>query len=117
METSDRASHQSAGAILLALALSLAFADIAAAQVDLDNIGAAPLPSGSGARALGQGNAFTAVADDATAASWNPAGLIQLDFSILCSGQNTTYSCFSLKIDNSRVTCHRYPNYQGLFRN
>jgi len=30
-----------------------------------------------GARALGMGNAFTAVADDATAGFWNPAGLIQ----------------------------------------
>lgn len=40
---------------------------------------AAPLPTGSGARALGQAGAFTAVADDATAASWNPAGLIQLE--------------------------------------
>lgn len=39
----------------------------------------APLPSGSGARALGLGGAFTAIADDATAASWNPAGLIQLE--------------------------------------
>jgi len=38
----------------------------------------APLPRGSGARALGLCGAFTAVADDATAASWNPAGLIQL---------------------------------------
>ncbi len=35
-------------------------------------------PVGSGARALGWGGAFIAVADDATAASWNPAGLIQL---------------------------------------
>jgi long-chain fatty acid transport protein len=33
---------------------------------------------GSGARALGQ-SAFIAVADDATAASWNPAGLINLE--------------------------------------
>lgn len=41
---------------------------------------AAPLPVGSGARALGQAGAFTAVADDATAASWNPAGLIQLEW-------------------------------------
>ncbi len=41
---------------------------------------AAPLPVGSGARALGQAGAFTAVADDATAASWNPAGLVQLEF-------------------------------------
>jgi long-subunit fatty acid transport protein len=38
-----------------------------------------PNPVGSGARALGQGNAFIAVADDATAASWNPAGLAQLE--------------------------------------
>ncbi len=42
-------------------------------------ISAAPLPTGSGARALGQSGAFTAVADDATAASWNPAGLVQLE--------------------------------------
>lgn len=38
-----------------------------------------PNPVGSGARALGMGGAFIAVADDATAASWNPAGLIQLE--------------------------------------
>ena len=37
-----------------------------------------PNPVGSGARALGQGNAFIAIADDATASSWNPAGLTQL---------------------------------------
>ncbi|MGE0084081.1 MAG: OmpP1/FadL family transporter [Desulfococcaceae bacterium] len=36
-------------------------------------------PVGSGARALGMGGAFISVADDATAASWNPAGLIQLE--------------------------------------
>jgi len=33
---------------------------------------------GLGARAVGMGGAFIAVADDATAASWNPAGLTQL---------------------------------------
>ncbi len=38
-----------------------------------------PNPVGSGARALGMGGAFIAVADDATAASWNPSGLIQLE--------------------------------------
>jgi long-subunit fatty acid transport protein len=37
-----------------------------------------PNPVGSGARAVGMGGAFIAVADDATAASWNPAGLTQL---------------------------------------
>lgn len=34
---------------------------------------------GSGARALGMGGAFIAVADDATASSWNPAGLYVLE--------------------------------------
>jgi hypothetical protein len=43
------------------------------------SIFSAPLARGSGARALGVAGAFTAVADDATAASWNPAGLIQLE--------------------------------------
>ena len=38
-----------------------------------------PNPVGSGARALGMGGAFIAVADDATAASWNPGGLTQLN--------------------------------------
>lgn len=38
-----------------------------------------PNPVGSGARALGMGGAFIAVADDATAASWNPACLVQLE--------------------------------------
>ena len=35
---------------------------------------ASPNIIGSGARALGMGGAFIAVADDATAASWNPGG-------------------------------------------
>jgi hypothetical protein len=36
------------------------------------------LDSGAGARAAAMGGAFTAVADDASAAYWNPAGLSQL---------------------------------------
>jgi long-subunit fatty acid transport protein len=35
-------------------------------------------PVGSGARAMGVGGSFIATADDATAASWNPAALMQL---------------------------------------
>ncbi len=38
-----------------------------------------PSPVGSGARAAGMADAFVGLADDATAASWNPAGLIQLE--------------------------------------
>ncbi len=60
-------------------------ADISFAQVQ-QNIGVVDIeipssfnPVGSGARALGMGGAFIAVADDATAASWNPGGLIQLE--------------------------------------
>jgi long-subunit fatty acid transport protein len=37
-----------------------------------------PTPVGSGARAAGMADAFLSIADDATAASWNPAGLVQL---------------------------------------
>ena len=36
------------------------------------------LKMGVGARALGMGSAFTAVANDSTAAFWNPAGLAKL---------------------------------------
>ena len=46
---------------------------------------------GSGARALGMGGAFLARADDATAASWNPAGLSYLrlpEVSFVYSGSN-----------------------------
>ncbi len=46
-------------------------------------------PLGSGARAIGMGGAFIAVANDATAASWNPGGLPQLklpEISIVASG-------------------------------
>jgi long-chain fatty acid transport protein len=59
---------------------------------------------GSGARAFGMGGAFIAVADDATAASWNPGGLGQLEnveFSFVM--QNHTYnSIFPAKssVDN-----------------
>ncbi len=42
-------------------------------------IASSPNPVGSGARAIGMGGAFIGIADDATAASWNPAGLIQLE--------------------------------------
>ncbi len=42
-------------------------------------IAISPSPVGSGARAAGMADAFVAIADDATAASWNPAGLVQLE--------------------------------------
>ena len=53
------------------------FSSLALAQIV--EISSSFNPVGSGARALGMGGAFIAVADDATAASWNPGGLIQLE--------------------------------------
>ncbi len=46
---------------------------------------------GVGARALGMGSAFVAVADDATAMIWNPAGLAQLDDTRLAGMQTDLY--------------------------
>ena len=57
----------------MALGLLLACAATAHAQIGLSLNRA-----GSGARAAGMGDAFIAVSDDGTAASWNPAGLAQL---------------------------------------
>lgn len=43
---------------------------------------AAVASTGLGGRAMGMGGAFTAVADDGTAAYWNPAGLAQVKFGL-----------------------------------
>jgi long-subunit fatty acid transport protein len=50
--------------------------DVPPDEVDFE--GFTSLALGSGARAFGMGGAFLARADDATAASWNPAGLSYL---------------------------------------
>jgi len=46
--------------------------------IAVDKFAAEFLKIGVGARALGMGGAFVSVADDASAAYWNPAGLVQL---------------------------------------
>ncbi|HNT88560.1 MAG TPA: outer membrane protein transport protein [Candidatus Hydrogenedentes bacterium] len=58
------------------LAVALLAAPAAWAQIQINS---SPSKVGSGARALGMGSAFIAIADDATATSWNPAGLTQLE--------------------------------------
>jgi len=75
-----------AGAFGVAVVVGLLTASVGGAQElpePNDPIGPASTPGlaslpGVGARALGMGGAFTAIADDATAATWNPAGLAQL---------------------------------------
>ncbi len=61
------------------LFLATSLCNVSPGQAQEIEFASSPNPVGSGARALGMGGAFIAVADDATAASWNPAGLIQLE--------------------------------------
>jgi hypothetical protein len=42
--------------------------------------------AGFGARALGMGGAYTAIADEGTAAYWNPAGITQSDLGVIING-------------------------------
>jgi len=64
--------------IIIAIALG-SFPELAGAAEQSIEISSSFNPVGSGARATGMGGAFIAIADDATAASWNPAGLVQLE--------------------------------------
>ena len=77
-------------------------------------------PVGSGARATGMGGAFIGVADDATAASWNPAGLIQLEkpeVSLVYAGQareQTYHSTLHPEIDGSNSMDSSGLNYASI---
>lgn len=76
------ASRAALGAALGLLAVTLPTLPTAAQsrlpQDELDLQVRSSVVQGSGARAFGMGGAFLARADDATAASWNPAGLSYL---------------------------------------
>lgn len=61
------------------IGVSLALLMVLSAIALADGVGAfSAFKSGVGARALAMGGAFVAVADDATAVLWNPAGLAQV---------------------------------------
>ena len=69
------------GLVFLALGVSPAVAQVPNVDQDDELFGPSTrftIAQGSGARALGMGGAFIARPDDATAASWNPAGLSYL---------------------------------------
>ena len=76
-------------------------------------ISVSPTPVGSGARAAGMADAFVAIADDATAASWNPAGLVQLEkpeISIVGS-YNVVYDEFSASFHDEVDSKHSEENF------
>jgi long-chain fatty acid transport protein len=82
-----------------ALAVALGAGAPASAQV-----GVAFNRTGSGARAAGMANAFIAISDDGTAASWNPSGLAQLrkpEFSVVSttSGDSVTAAGYRTRDD------------------
>ena len=83
---------------LLALAVLLA-------PVCFAGVNAAPhLGMGSGARSLGLGGAFTAVADDATSTIWNPAGLPAVDD-------------LTITLSSAPMSMDRRHNFIGLIKN
>ena len=101
-------------AMIVSLALILVLSAVAMA----DGIGAfSAFKNGVGARALAMGGAFVAVADDATAACWNPAGLALLNDTRLAgmslfSGANagkTPTSLFRKKLKLPRNTGMKKP--------
>ena len=72
--------------VMILLASSI-LASPVRADVDFDYLHGSDLGMGIGARAISMSGAFTAVADDASAVFWNPAGLAQLaDNQVYLSG-------------------------------
>lgn len=66
-------------ALLVLAGRAAAFSQTVAVTDPASKTRAAFLTLGAGARPAGMGEAFTAVADDASAVSWNPGGLAQLN--------------------------------------
>ena len=74
------------------------------APVCFAGVNAAPhLGMGSGARSLGLGGAFTAVADDATSTIWNPAGLPAVDD-------------LTITLSSARMSLDRRHSFIGLIK-
>ncbi|MBC8425435.1 PorV/PorQ family protein [bacterium] len=71
-----RTSRNASCALALALCVIVA---LSATDARADKYAGAFMEDGGGARALAMGGAFTAVADDPSAAFWNPAGLVDTE--------------------------------------
>ena len=76
------------------------FCLLSTASSHADGFAAAFLETGAGARGRGMGNAFAAVADDASAPYWNPAGLVRTG----SRGLSTSVSPLSLDRRQSSIS-------------
>jgi len=76
-------------------------------EVTFDRLHGSDLGMGIGARAIGLAGAFTAVADDASALFWNPAGLTRL-------GENQLFLSFDLPADFSAAAVIYQPTPELL---
>ncbi len=74
-----RLREMSKARFLVVVAVTVGMLSYATVGFGADPHAAPFLRMGVGARALAMGGAFTAIADDATAAYWNPAGLVKIE--------------------------------------
>lgn len=96
--------------VLAFVTLSLLAGGVAHGQFTLINNRVSNI-TGTGARAMGMGGAFVALADDATAASWNPAGLAQLTRPEV----SLVYDWSSGSYDVATTAQDTYPNGDAYF--
>jgi hypothetical protein len=74
-----RLREMSKSRFLVVVAVTIGMLSYACVGFASDPHAAPYLRMGVGARALAMGGAFTAIADDATAAYWNPSGLVKIE--------------------------------------
>jgi hypothetical protein len=74
-----RLREMSKSRFLVVVAVTIGLLSYACVGFAADPHAAPFLRMGVGARALAMGGAFTAIADDATAAYWNPSGLVKIE--------------------------------------
>ena len=71
------------------------------------------VPTGSGPRAEAMGRAFTAVADDATALGWNPAGIAQIRQNQASVSGNMNFGSTSLTPPKTLMSSQEFDVSQG----
>ncbi len=70
-------------------------------------------PTPSGPRAAGMGRAHTAIADDAYAIGWNPAGLAQVDQNLAAIAGTVTFGNFNLEMPSNMTLLYDREASQG----